>query len=146
MKKGLIIGLGVLIVAVIVIFFFINTSSSSVVIGDSSAKTVNSNSNSQAASNSNSQSVKTFDLVAKNWEFSPSNVVVSEGDKVVLNVMSIDVEHGFYLPDFSINQKLMPNNNVKVEFTADKKGTFTFKCNVPCGSGHKEMTGTLVVN
>ena len=33
----------------------------------------------------------------------------------------------------------------KVEFVADKAGTFSFRCSVPCGSGHQLMQGTLVV-
>lgn len=136
---------GLLVVGLVILFISMNNGSSSEKVSDNSVKSVVSNSNSQASDNSNSQNVKTFDMTAKDWEFSMNKIAVSQGDKVVINLKSMDVEHGFYLPDFSINQKLIPGDNVKVEFTADKKGTFTFKCNVPCGEGHREMTGTITV-
>ncbi len=147
MKKGLIIGLGVVVLVIIVIFFVMNNSSSSTTNNvDNQVKVVNSNSNLEASDNSNSQNVKTFDIIAKNWEFSPSSISVNQGDKVVLNVRSVDVTHGFKLADFGINKDLNPGSTVKIEFTADKKGTFPFSCSVYCGSGHKEMAGSLIVN
>jgi cytochrome c oxidase subunit 2 len=39
-----------------------------------------------------------------------------------------------------------PGSSKTVTFVADKAGTFKFFCNVPCGEGHREMTGQLVVN
>ena len=70
---------------------------------------------------------------------------MNKGDKVRITVTSVDVTHGFSLPDFGINKKLEPDAPVIIDFVADKKGTFEFKCNVPCGSGHKTMAGTLIV-
>jgi cytochrome c oxidase subunit II len=32
-----------------------------------------------------------------------------------------------------------------LRLTPDKTGTFTFACDVFCGSGHEDMTGTLIV-
>lgn len=86
-----------------------------------------------------------IDMTAKQWEFNPGIVTVREGSKVKLNIKSIDVTHGFALPDFGVSENLAPGNTVTVEFTADKKGTFTFFCSVFCGSGHRDMKGTLVV-
>ena len=84
-------------------------------------------------------------MTAKQWEFEPGTITVKEGQKVKLNIKSVDVTHGFALPDFGVSQRLEPGKEVTVEFTADKKGTFTFFCNVACGSGHSGMKGTLVV-
>ena len=44
-----------------------------------------------------------------------------------------------------LNAKLEPSIPVAVEFVADKTGTFQFRCNLPCGSGHTNMKGTIVV-
>jgi cytochrome c oxidase subunit II len=88
---------------------------------------------------------KTFDIEAKDFEFIPNIITVNQGDTVILNLKSTDVTHGFYLKDFNIDKKLEPNQTVQVKFVADKKGTFTFRCNVPCGEGHMEMTGTFIV-
>lgn len=89
--------------------------------------------------------VKEFTLTAKQWSFDPEEIRVKQGDKVRLKISSVDVEHGFFLPDFDVNVKLMPGKEKTVEFTADKKGEFTFFCNVLCGTGHSDMNGKLVV-
>lgn len=85
-------------------------------------------------------------VIAKQYEFVPGTIEVNEGDTVILNIKSIDVEHSFFLPEFNIDADLMPGETSRVEFVADKKGTYTFSCHVYCGPGHKEMSGTLVVN
>ena len=88
---------------------------------------------------------KEFNMIAKQWDFSPSTITVNEGDNVILNIESIDVTHGFSLLSFGVSEQLVSGNIVKIEFVADKKGTFSFFCNVQCGSGHIGMKGTLVV-
>ena len=88
---------------------------------------------------------KEFNIIAKQWDFSPSTITVNEGDNVILNIESIDVTHGFSLLSFGVSEQLVSGNIVKIEFVADKKGTFSFFCNVQCGSGHIGMKGTLVV-
>tara|TARA_B100000315_G_C14119158_1_gene381719 strand:- start:58 stop:441 length:384 start_codon:yes stop_codon:yes gene_type:complete len=89
--------------------------------------------------------VKEFDIIARSWEFVPDTIEVNLGDKVELHIESIDVTHGFRLPEFNINERLEPYQGVDVEFIADKKGIFSFSCSVPCGSGHGGMRGQLIV-
>ena len=92
-----------------------------------------------------SDSVKEFTIIAKNWDFEPSTITVKKGDKVKIMVKSIDVPHGLALLAFNVNVYLDPGKEQTVEFTADKVGTFTFFCNVFCGSGHSAMRGKLIV-
>ena len=94
----------------------------------------------------NKDTVKEFSMTAKDFAFDPDTITVNQGDTVVLHIKSIDVKHGFALPDFGVSQDLSPGEEVTVRFVADKKGTFPFFCNVFCGAGHREMTGTLIVN
>lgn len=89
--------------------------------------------------------VVSVDMTVKQWIFQPSTVTVSQGDRVKLNIKSLDVTHGFALPDFGVSKRLEPGKTTSVEFVADKKGTFTFFCNVVCGSGHPDMKGILIV-
>mgnify|MGYP001611207042 CR=1 FL=1 len=89
--------------------------------------------------------VKEFDITAKKWDFTPSTITVNQGDKVILHITSTDVKHGFGLTDFGVKGDLNPGETTTIEFTADKKGTFTFFCSVQCGSGHSEMKGKLIV-
>tara|TARA_Y100000310_G_C20620702_1_gene783116 strand:- start:499 stop:945 length:447 start_codon:yes stop_codon:yes gene_type:complete len=89
--------------------------------------------------------IKEFTITAKKWDFEPSAIRVNEGDTVKLTIKSIDVDHGFRLSAFDVSEKLVPGEEVDVEFVADKKGTFRFFCNVFCGAGHSHMEGSLIV-
>src|SRR3989344_7447242 len=85
---------------------------------------------------------KSFTLTAKKWTFDPATITVKKGDTVKLSVKSIDVDHGFALSAFGINQNLTPGQTTLIEFVADKTGSFPFVCSVFCGSGHGGMRGT----
>jgi cytochrome c oxidase subunit 2 len=89
--------------------------------------------------------VKSFTMEAKQFEFIPDTITVQEGDHVELKVTSTDVSHGIAISAFGVRESLPPNKEVTIEFVADKKGSFNFFCSVPCGSGHRGMTGTLIV-
>ena len=89
--------------------------------------------------------IKEFDMTARQWEFEPSTITVKEGDKVKLNIKSIEGTHGFAISEFGINENLRPGETVTVEFIADKKGEYIFFCSVYCGEGHSGMRGKLIV-
>jgi len=92
-----------------------------------------------------SGTLRQFTMTASNWKFDPNTITVNEGDTVEITVTATDVSHGFRLAEFGIDEELSPGTPVVIRFVADKKGTFTFSCSVPCGSGHREMKGTLIV-
>lgn len=89
--------------------------------------------------------VKQFTMTAKQWEFQPASITVNKGDLVQLSITSIDVSHGFGLPDFGVSTVLRPGQTTNVEFVADKVGRYTFFCIVSCGLGHSNMRGILIV-
>jgi heme/copper-type cytochrome/quinol oxidase subunit 2 len=89
--------------------------------------------------------VKEFEIIARQFNFEPETIEVNEGDTVRLKMRTIDVAHGFVLDAFDIDERLNPGDEVVVEFIADKTGDFDFYCNVPCGSGHSKMRGSLIV-
>ena len=89
--------------------------------------------------------IKEFKITAKQFAFEPSTIEVNKGDKVRLIVTSVDVPHGIAIPEYGINERLDPGKPAKIEFTADKQGTFTAFCSVFCGSGHSGMKGKIVV-
>ena len=84
-------------------------------------------------------------ITATNWAFSPSTITVKKGDTVELILVNQEGDHGISLPDFGVSLKGVEGEEKSVEFVADKVGTFSFRCNVFCGTGHKEMDGILVV-
>ena len=85
-------------------------------------------------------------MVARQWAFEPGTITVNQGDTVKLTIESVDVDHGFALPDFGVNEQLIPGQTTNIEFVADKKGSYRFFCNVVCGQGHSSMSGLLIVN
>jgi cytochrome c oxidase subunit 2 len=88
---------------------------------------------------------KEFDIEAKQWEFTPDTITVNKGDTVILHVTSIDVDHVIVINQFGVSERLTSGQTVDIQFVADKSGTYTFFCNVFCGSGHSGMRGTLIV-
>jgi len=90
--------------------------------------------------------VKEFRITARQFSFTPGEIEVKKGDTVRLIITSADVPHGFAIPEYGINEVLMPGEIVSVEFIADKEGTFTAYCSIYCGTGHSEMESRFIVN
>ena len=84
-------------------------------------------------------------LTAKKFEFTPDTITLKKGEPVVLVVSSEDRKHGFNLRAFGIRADVAPGGTARIRFTPDKTGKFTFSCDVFCGEGHEDMTGTIVV-
>jgi cytochrome c oxidase subunit 2 len=89
--------------------------------------------------------VHEIQVTLRKYEFSPGLVRVRKGEPVRLIMAAVDHDHGFELDDFQINQKIRKGTRAVVEFTADKAGTFHFRCSNVCGLGHRNMKGMLVV-
>jgi cytochrome c oxidase subunit II len=88
---------------------------------------------------------KTIHITAKKFEFTPGEITAKKGEPVVLEIKSEDVNHGFSLPDFGVRGDVKPGSVLRLSFTPNKTGQFTFTCDVFCGSGHEDMSGTLTV-
>jgi cytochrome c oxidase subunit II len=89
---------------------------------------------------------KVIHITAKKFDFSPDSITLKKGEPVVFEISSGDREHGFNLRAFGVRTNVSPGRVTRVRFTPDKTGKFTFSCDVFCGDGHEEMTGTVVVN
>ena len=84
-------------------------------------------------------------VTAKKYEFNPNVITVKQGERVKLIITALDRDHGFKCGAFGINQKLKKGNPTTIEFTAEKAGTFPFRCSDFCGAGHLKMKGKIVV-
>ena len=85
-------------------------------------------------------------ITAKKFDFSPDSITLKKGEPVVFEISSADREHGFNLRAFGVRANISPGKVSRIRFTPDKTGKFTFSCDVFCGDGHEEMTGTVIVN
>ena len=84
-------------------------------------------------------------IAASTFEYKPSEFTVKKGVPVTLELVSVDRHHGFKLPAFHLRADITPGAVEKVRFVPDQAGKFTFFCDVFCGDGHEDMSGTLTV-
>ena len=88
---------------------------------------------------------KVIKISAKRFDYTPGNLKLKKGQPVILELTSRDVMMGFNLPDFGVRGDIIPEKVTRVQFTPDKTGTFTFLCDIFCGTGHEEMHGSIEV-
>lgn len=88
---------------------------------------------------------KEFNIKLDRFKYSPEVIRVDKGDRVKLNLDSVDVEHGFYLDGYGIDVIIPEKGFKSIEFVADKSGAFRFRCSSTCGPFHPFMIGKLSV-
>ena len=84
-------------------------------------------------------------ITAKKFDYTPNRITLKKGVPVVLEFTSADVLMGFNTPDLGARTDILPGQVARVHLVPDKVGTFTFFCDIFCGSGHETMTGTITV-
>ena len=75
----------------------------------------------------------------------PPVLVVPQGERVRYTIVSNDVVHGFWIPEFMIQMQNLPGVTNSLEFTANKLGDFPGRCNILCGRNHAQMLFTVRV-
>ncbi|MCC7341274.1 MAG: cytochrome c oxidase subunit II [Bryobacterales bacterium] len=94
-------------------------------------------------------------VIAKKWawEFTYPNGMsfgqemhVPAGRPVKLVMISQDVIHDFYLPDFRIKADIVPNRYTQLWFNADEPGEHQVFCAEYCGRDHSNMLAKVVVD
>lgn len=88
---------------------------------------------------------RTITLDARQFEYAPARIEVNQGDRVIITFRADDVVHGFYLDGYGIQRRVTPGTTQRIEFVADRAGTFRYRCSVSCGPMHPFMIGELVV-
>jgi cytochrome c oxidase subunit 2 len=82
---------------------------------------------------------------AKKFDYTPDTITLRKGVPVVLEFTTQDVVMGFNVPDLGARADILPGQVARVRLVPDKVGTFEFHCDIFCGSGHEQMSGTIVV-
>lgn len=77
------------------------------------------------------------------WD--PPIIRVRQGDKVVMDLTSLDIVHGLYMDGYELDVLVSPGKVTRLEFVADKAGKFRFRCSFTCGNMHPFMIGEMVV-
>ena len=89
---------------------------------------------------------RVIDVVAQRFKYTPSEIHVKKGEKVVLAVKSLDMVHGMNFPELGVRADLPPGQITRVELHPTRSGTFDFLCDNFCGDGHEMMHGHLIVS
>ena len=110
----------------------------------------------QGTTSTTTQGVKEFRVEISHFDYKPASFTVNKGDTVrFLAVAAAGTgshNHGITIDEFGINVAVKtedPSNPVKIEFVADKTGTFKIWCKTcwdgPFGTSHPPIQATLVV-
>lgn len=80
-----------------------------------------------------------------NGKKTSNELTVPIGERVVLNMRSLDVLHSFFVPSFRIKQDVVPGYISKLSFIPTKVGRYHIFCAEYCGTEHSSMTGWVNV-
>lgn len=89
--------------------------------------------------------VKTFEVSGESFKFTPAELKVNQGDRVVINFKNLQGFHDLVIDEFAVSTpQINGGQEARVEFVADKKGTFEYYCSV---GKHRAMGmfGKLIV-
>jgi heme/copper-type cytochrome/quinol oxidase subunit 2 len=88
---------------------------------------------------------RVFHIEASSFEYKPGLIHVNPGDRVTIELAATDVVHGLYLDGYGLSLEADPGKTERLTFTADRTGTFRFRCSVTCGPLHPFMIGKMRV-
>src|SRR5215475_663066 len=94
---------------------------------------------------SKDQSERVVSIKVKRFEYMPREVTLKKGVPVVLELKSLDVPHGFNLPDLGVRADVLPGLTARVHIVPKQTGRFVFHCDIFCDTGHEELEGAIVV-
>ena len=75
-----------------------------------------------------------------------SDLHLVAGRPAALVMVSTDVIHSLYLPDFRLKQDVVPGRFTRLHLTPILAGTFPITCAEFCGTDHSRMTAKAVVH
>ncbi|MDL2357626.1 MAG: cupredoxin domain-containing protein [Pseudomonadota bacterium] len=84
-------------------------------------------------------------IEARKFRYAPNLIELKAGEAVVLELTALDFTHGFSIPEWKVRADLVIGKPVQLRVKPEQPGQFAFLCDNFCGSGHEEMSGTIVV-
>lgn len=89
--------------------------------------------------------IKKITLLAQTYSFLPLEIKMKQGDIVQITFIAKNVNRSLIIKEYGINVSVIQNEEKKIEFLADKKGTFIFRSPLVYVGKKSEMTGRLIV-
>lgn len=88
---------------------------------------------------------RVYRIEASRFAYSPSILKVNQGDQITLEMVSTDVVHGLAIDGYDFEVTTDPGQTARLTFTANRSGTYRFRCSVTCGPLHPFMIGKIQV-
>ena len=101
-------------------------------------------------------------IKARQYSYDPEKLEVNKGDTLHLNLVSLDVFHGFYMEGYDVDAEVQANvkaikvrhpsqgfnwkDTSEVFIIANKTGKFRYRCSHTCGTMHPFMQGEMIVS
>jgi heme/copper-type cytochrome/quinol oxidase subunit 2 len=89
-------------------------------------------------------SYRSFNIKIENNAFSPSTVIVKQGDTVNISLTAVDGNYGFTQPDYGFNAPIAKGQTKNAQFQVLQSGDFLFYCG-SCGGPSKGPVGHIIV-
>ena len=89
---------------------------------------------------------RVIQITAHKFDYTPNEIRLKKAEPVILEFTSIDVDHGFNVPDLGLRADALPGEMTRVRFTPRKAGKFEIHCDNFCGLDHETMGGTFIVD
>ena len=86
-----------------------------------------------------------IEMTSDDWSFAPNTLQLAQGEKVVVRLTNLEGDHSFAIPDLGLNVPVPVGETKDIVIPTDTAGTFQFRCRIPCGDGHRDMVGTIVI-
>ncbi|HLI46527.1 MAG TPA: hypothetical protein VKU94_04970 [Geobacterales bacterium] len=86
-------------------------------------------------------------IVAARYYFDPSTIILKNPKKVIFEILSKDVLHGFEIVGTNVNVMVLPYYQATFtwDVPSELKGNFMIICNEYCGNGHPNMYAELII-
>jgi cytochrome c oxidase subunit II len=81
----------------------------------------------------------------RKFAIEPAVIRIRRGEKVVLDVSTTDVQHGFEVAQLGINEPIQPGRPAEIALDTSKKGEYKVDCSIICGPGHANMSARLII-
>jgi cytochrome c oxidase subunit 2 len=85
-------------------------------------------------------------MTARRFVYEPNEIALKAGERVVVEIDSVDFVHGMNIPDLGKRLDLVPGRVTRLELQPKAPGVIDFVCDNFCGDGHEEMHGRFVVS
>lgn len=112
----------------------------------SSLDAMEASSSSVAGMDSSPSATRIIEMTVEDWKFSQSVINVKQGENVIIRLTNKTGTHSFTSSDLGINVAIDAGETKDIPLPTNTSGTFAFRCAIPCGPGHMDMKGSIVIS